>query len=81
MGMDLKAMESQFRELRGELLPTATLRFERDPRILGRTSAVVAPCLVHPFPEGRKTGCYEDEGLTFTDVDRYGRRLRYTPSP
>jgi hypothetical protein len=78
MGIDLKAMASQFRERRGELLPTATLRFERDPRLFSRMSADVAPCLVHSFPEGLKTGCYEDDGLIFTDVDRYGRRLMYT---
>ena len=31
MGMDLEVLASHFRERRGEMLPTASLRFDRDP--------------------------------------------------
>lgn len=76
MGIDLKVMASSFRERRGELLATATLRFERDPILFGRLSQ-----LSRPLPDGLKVGSYEDEGLTYTDVDRRGNRLTFcTPA-
>jgi hypothetical protein len=78
MGIDLKAMASYFRERRGEFLPTATLRFERDPRVFARLAAEAVPCLVHRLPEGLKAGCYEDQGLVFADVDRQGNPLTFT---
>lgn len=80
MGLDLKVMASHFRERRGEFLPTATLRFDRDAGLFAQLAWDATPCLVHPLPEGLRVGCYEDEGLRFTDVDRDGNRLTYTTS-
>lgn len=75
MGIDLKVMASQFRERRGELLPTATLRFERDSGLFSKLSRDAVPCLVRPLPPDVKVGCYEDEGLIFKNEDRYGQPL------
>lgn len=76
MGIDLKVMASFFREHGGEMLPTASLRFERDSGLFGRLSR-----LARPLPEGLKVGNYEDEGLTFTNVDRAGSPLTFvTPA-
>lgn len=75
MGIDLKVMASYFREHRGELLPTATLRFERDLGLFCRLSSDAVPCLVRPLPPGLKVGHYDDAGLVFTEVDRYGKPL------
>jgi len=36
MGLDLTVMASHFRKRRGELLPTATLRFDRDAAIFSQ---------------------------------------------
>lgn len=78
MGMDLKVMASAFREQRGEFLPTATLRFDRDERLFAQLARDAAPCLVQPLPAGLKVGSYEDAGLTYTDADRYGNSLTFT---
>jgi hypothetical protein len=78
MGVDLEILASHFRERRGELLPTATLRLDRDPRLLGQLEALASPCLVRALPDGLKVGHYEDEGLTYTTTDRYGHPLTYT---
>jgi len=56
MGIDLKVMASSFRERRGELLPTATLRLERDSILFSKLSKDAAPCLVHPLPPDLKIG-------------------------
>ncbi len=58
MGIDLKAMASYFRERRGEFLPTATLRFERDSRLFARLAVESVPCLVRRLPDELKAGCY-----------------------
>ena len=52
MGIDLKVLASHFRERRGEFLATASLRFDRDQRLLAQFSADAEPCLVRPIPEG-----------------------------
>lgn len=78
MGLDLKAMASHWRERRGEFLPTATLRFDRDTALFRQLAADATPPLVRPLPEGMTVGCHEDEGLRFVDVDRYGNRLTCT---
>ncbi len=78
MGVDLKILASQFRERRGEFLATASLRFDRDPRLLAQLAIDAEPCLVHPLPDGLKAGHYEDEGLKFDEVDRYGKPLTFT---
>ena len=78
MGIDLKVMASNFRERRGELLPTATLRFERDPGLFSRLALESVPSLVHPLPENLKVGSYEDQGLVFMERDRYGQPLNFT---
>jgi hypothetical protein len=78
MGVDLEVLASHFREKRGEFLPTATLRFERDSRLFAQLGNEASPCLVRPLPEGLKVGRYEDSGLTFTETDRYGRSLTFT---
>lgn len=80
MGIDLQVLASHFRERRGELLATASLRFDRDQRLLAQFSIDAEPCLVHPLPEGLKVGHYEDEGLKFDEVDRYGKPLTFTTS-
>jgi hypothetical protein len=78
MGIDLEVMATRFRERRGEFLPTATLRFDRDSGLYEQLDRHATPCLVHPLPEGLKVGRYEDQGLTFTDVDRYANPLTFT---
>jgi hypothetical protein len=78
VGIDLKVMASYFRGRRGEMLPTATLRFERDSGLFGALSREAAVCVVHPLPPDLRVGCYEDEGLGFKQVDRYGQPLTYT---
>jgi hypothetical protein len=78
MGIDLKVMASHFRERRDEFLPTAILRFERDVGLFARLTRDSVPCFVRPLPNGLKTGYYEDQGLMFTDVDRYGQPLTFT---
>lgn len=80
MGVDLRVMASHFRERRGELLPTATLRFDRDASLFAQLARDAVPCLVHPLPDGIRVGSYEDTGLTYTDVDRSGEPLTYTTS-
>jgi hypothetical protein len=77
MGVDLKVMASYFREHRGELLPTATLRFERDSGLFSRLSKDAVPCLVKPMPSDLKVGVYEDKGVFFTQVDRSGQPLTW----
>jgi hypothetical protein len=80
MGIDLEVMASHFRERRGEFLPTATLRLDRDPRLLGQLDPQASPCLVYPLPAGLKVGRYEDQGLIQTATDRYGKPLTFTTS-
>ena len=78
MGIDLKVMASHFRERRGELLPTATVRFERDSALFSRLAIDAVPCLVEPLPPDLKIGSYEDDGLVFMHADRYGNPLTST---
>jgi hypothetical protein len=81
VGIDLKVMASYFREHGGELLPTATLRFDRDAGLFSRLSRDASPCLVRPLPPDLKVGCYEDQGLVFTQADRNGEPLTWlTPA-
>jgi hypothetical protein len=78
MGIDLKALATNFREQGGEFLATASLRFDRDPRLLLLFSSDARPTLVQPLPTGLKIGHYEDAGLKFDEKDRYGRPLTFT---
>jgi hypothetical protein len=78
MGVDLKVLASHFRERRGEFLPTATLRFERDAALFAQLTRDAAPSLVRPLPAGLKVGLYEDQGLVYVDADRYGQALTFT---
>lgn len=78
MGIDLKILASNFREKRGQLLSTASLRADRDPRLLSLFSSNAVPCIVTPIPDGLQIGHFEDEGLRFDDKDRYGNRLTFT---
>lgn len=80
MGIDLKVMASYFRERQGELLPTATLRFERDSALFSKLSLDATQCLVRPLPPDLKVGCFEDEGLVFVEKDRNGQPLTYITS-
>lgn len=80
MGVDLKACVSHFRERRGELLPTATLLFDRDSALFARFAPDAEPRLVRPLPAGLSVGSYEDAGLRYTTADRYGNPLTYTTS-
>ncbi len=78
MGIDLKVLASHFRERGGELLATASLRFDRDQRLLAQLSIDSTPCLVNPLPGELKVGHYEDDGLKFSQADRYGKPLTFT---
>src|SRR5205807_2669341 len=78
MGIDLKVLASHFREHRGDLLSTASLRFDRDMRFLSLFSQQADPCIVQPLPHGTKIGHYEDQGLRFDEKDRYGNPLTFT---
>lgn len=78
MGVDLTVMASHFRERRGEMLPTAILRFDRDTGLFAQLTPDASPSLVQPLPEGLVVGCHEDAGLRYTDVDRGGKRLTFT---
>lgn len=78
MGLDLTATASHYRERRGEMLPTATLRFDRDANLFSQLASNATPCLVRQLPDGLTVGCYEDTGLRFTDTNRYGNRLTWT---
>lgn len=80
MGVDLKALATHFRERRGEFLPTAILRFDRDEGLFAQLARDAVPCLVHPLPADLKVGCYEDTGLTYQTVDRNGDPLTFTTS-
>lgn len=80
MGIDLKALASNFREHQGEMLSTANLRFDRDLRLFALFSQQASPSVVSPLPEGLKVGHYEDAGLRFDEKDRYGQPLTYTTS-
>lgn len=80
MGLDLKVFATQFRERRGEFLSTASLRFDRDQRLLSQLSLDATPCLVQPLPQSLTVGHYEDEGLRFDAVDNYGKPLTWTTS-
>lgn len=78
MGIDLEVMASHFRERRGEVLPTATLRFDRDTRLFCQLAIEASPCLVQLLPEGTKVGRYDEhEGLAFTSADRHGKPLTF----
>jgi hypothetical protein len=78
MGVDLKVLASHFRERRGELLATASLRLDRDSGLLSQLAPEATPCLVHPIPVDLKVGHYEDEGLKYESLDRQGRPLTFT---
>jgi hypothetical protein len=78
MGIDLKLLASNFREHRGEMLATASLRLDREPGFLSLFSTEARPCVVQMLPNGMKVGHYEDDGLKFHEKDRYGQPLTYT---
>jgi hypothetical protein len=78
MGLDLTVMASHFRDRRGEMLPTATLRFDRDDRLFSQLTDDATPCLVQRLPDGLTVGVHEDAGLRFVLVDRYDRPLTCT---
>jgi hypothetical protein len=78
MGIDLRMLASNFRERQGEILSTASIRLDRDPRLLSLFSKDAQPCLVSALPAGLKVGHYEDDGLKFDDNDRYGQPLTFT---
>jgi hypothetical protein len=78
MGIDLKALATSFRETRNEFLPTATLRFDRDQRLFAQLATGVVPPLVRPLPRGLRVGVYEDAGLAWVEMDRYGQPLTFT---
>ena len=80
MGIDLKVMATSFRERPTEMLPTASVYFERDMRLLSLFSREATPCIVRPMPQELKIGNYEDNGLQFHDLDRYGRPLTWISS-
>lgn len=78
MGIDLQVLATNFRERGGEFLATATLRFDRDTRLLALFSATADPCVVQPVPTNLMVGHYDDAGLRFDTLDRFGNHLTYT---
>jgi len=78
MGLDLKVLASHFRERRGEMLPTAMLRFDRDTAIFSQLTVETTPCIVHLLPDGLSVGLYTDEGLRYASVDQHNNRLTFT---
>jgi hypothetical protein len=46
--------------------------------LLAQLALDAEPCLVHPLPQRLKVGHYEDEGLKWEEVDRYGQPLTFT---
>jgi hypothetical protein len=78
MGIDLKMLASNFRERGGEFLSTASIRLDRDPRLLSLFSKDAPTSIVSALPPGLKVGHYEDDGLKFDDKDRYGQPLTFT---
>jgi hypothetical protein len=78
MGIDLTVTATYFRERRGEFLPTATLRFERDHGLFHQLVPEAMPCLILPLPAELKAGLYDDHGLTFRATDRQGQPLTFT---
>lgn len=80
MGVDLKVMASHFRERRGELLPTAVLRFDRDDGLFSQLGTDSEPGLVSPLPDGLSVANHDDDGLRYVSADANGRPLTYTTS-
>ena len=80
MGIDLRVLASHFREHRGEMLATAEIRLDRDPRLLSVFSKNAVPCIVQPIPEGLKVGQHTEKGLVYAENDSYGNRLTFTTS-
>lgn len=78
MALDLTVMASHFRDRRGEMLPTATLRFDRDTALFAQLAADATPCLVDRLPDGLTVGVHEDTGLRFVATDRYQRPLTFS---
>ena len=78
MGLDLTVMASHFRERRGEILPTATLRFDRSAALFAQLARDATPCLVDRLPDGLTVGVHEDAGLRFVTTDRYDQPLTCT---
>ncbi len=46
--------------------------------MFAQSVSAAAPLLVRPLPDGLTVGCDEDEGLRYTNADRYGNRLTFT---
>jgi hypothetical protein len=80
MGIDLKVFASHYRERRGEFLATAGLRFDKDEALFAQLAADASPCLVTSMASGLKLGHCEDEGLKWSETDRYGNPLTCTTS-
>jgi len=78
MGLDLTVRASNFRERHGEMLPTATLRFDRDAALFAQLAADATPYLVDRLPDGPTVGVHEDAGLRFVTTDRYDQPLTCT---
>jgi hypothetical protein len=78
MGLDLTVLASHFRERRGELLPSAVLRLDRDAALFAQLARDASPSLVSALPDGLRVGYHEDTGLAYVDSDRYGQRLTCT---
>jgi len=49
-------------------------------RLLAQLAPDASACRVHPIPAGLKLGHHEEQGLKWTDTDRYGKPLTYTTS-
>lgn len=78
MGLDLKVMVSNFRERRGEMLPTAVLRFDRDVGLFCQLGPDSQPPLALQLPNGLVVGDYGDDGLKYVSNDARGNALTYT---
>jgi hypothetical protein len=78
MGIDLVMLASNFREREKKVLSTATIRLDRDQRVLSLFSKLTEPCIVSELPAGVKVGHFEDDGLKYDENDRYGNPLTFT---
>jgi hypothetical protein len=73
MGIDLKILASNFRERDGRMLSTASIRLDRDPRVLSLIAKDDAP-----IPPELSIGHFEDEGLRYDRTDSRGNPLTFT---
>src|SRR5689334_8985789 len=78
MGFDLKLLATHFRERPTEMFATASIRLDRDERLLSQLSMESIPRLVKLLPPDFKVGHHDDKGLRYDDKDGHGNALTFT---